>query len=56
MTRVKTTIEVNEKDLIVSPIVPKKKKFLAFNEAKLLKGLTAKTAHADELIDVHYYE
>ena len=48
-------IEVNEQGLVVSPIVTKKK-LLVFNEAQLLKGLTAKKAHADELIDLHSHE
>lgn len=45
-------IEVSEKGLTIHPLTSKKKKLLIFNEAQLLKGLTAKTAHADEVINI----
>lgn len=48
-------IEVDEKGLRVRPI-SQKKKSLIFKEAQLLKGLTAKKAHADEIADIHYQE
>lgn len=41
-------IEVNENGLTVQPLT-KKRKLHPFKEAQLLDGLTAKTAHADEL-------
>jgi antitoxin MazE len=44
-------VEVNEKGLRIYPIVSRKKLRL-FTEAQLLKGLTAKKAHADEIADV----
>lgn len=49
-------IEVNEKGLTIHPVTPKKRKLLLFNEAQLLKGLTAKNAHADEIVDIHHQE
>lgn len=49
-------IDVNEKGLIIHPIVSKKRKLLLFNEEQLLKGLTAKKAHADEVIEIHHQE
>jgi antitoxin MazE len=49
-------IEVNERGLTIHPAIPKKKKLLLYNEAQLLKGLTAKKAHADEIIDIHHRE
>lgn len=45
-------IEVNEKGLTIHPIASKKMKLLIFKEAQLLKGLTAKTAHADEIVNI----
>ena len=48
-------IDVNEKGLTIHP-APKKRKLLLINEAQLLKGLTAKKAHADEIIDIHHKE
>ncbi len=42
-------IDVNEKGLIIQPVAVQSKKQLIFSEAQLLKGLTAKKAHADEL-------
>ena len=49
-------IEVNAKGLIIHPITPKKRKLLLFNEAQLLKGLTAKKVHSDEIVDIHHQE
>ena len=49
-------IEVNEQGLTIHPIIPKKIKVLLFNEAQLLKGLTAKKAHADEIMDIDHRE
>lgn len=49
-------IEVNEMGLTIHPIAPKKKKLLIFKEAQLLKGLTAKKAHADELVSLQNSE
>lgn len=49
-------IEVNEKGLTIHPITPKKRKLFLFNEAELLKGLTAKNAHADEIVDIYLRE
>ena len=49
-------IEVNENGLIIHPLVFKKRKLLRFKESQLLKGLTAKKAHADEIIDIHRQE
>lgn len=49
-------IEVNEQGLMIHPILSKKRKLLVFNEAQLLKGLTAKKAHADEIEDIHHQE
>lgn len=46
-------IEVNEKGLTIYPVSPKKRKLLLFNEAQLLKGLTVKNSHADEIVDIH---
>jgi antitoxin MazE len=46
-------IEVNEDGLTIHPITPQKSKLLIFSEAQLLKGLTAKTAHADEIAVIH---
>jgi hypothetical protein len=45
--------EINEEKLMIHPVVSNKKKQLIFNEAQLLKGLTAKTAHADELRETY---
>ena len=41
-------IDVKETGLTISPATPKKK-VLPFKEEQLLKGLTGKKAHADEL-------
>lgn len=49
-------IEVNESGLTVRPLTLKKRKLPLFKESQLLKGLTAKKAHADELADIHYQE
>jgi antitoxin MazE len=48
-------IEVTENGLTIQPIT-KKRKVLLFNEKQLLKGLTANTAHADEIVDVQHRE
>lgn len=48
-------IEVSEKGLKIQAIKKQKKK-LRFTEAQILKGLTAKKAHADELIEVDHRE
>ncbi|HSW69174.1 MAG TPA: hypothetical protein VLI69_03310 [Gammaproteobacteria bacterium] len=37
------------------PVI-QKRKLLIFNEAQILKGLSAKKAHADEIIDIHHGE
>ncbi|TAK75195.1 MAG: transcriptional regulator [Gammaproteobacteria bacterium] len=47
-------IEVNEEGLTIHPLSKKRK--LLFNEAQILKGLTAENAHADEIVDIHYRE
>ena len=44
-------IEVNKKGLTIHPLKVKKK--LIFNEAQLLKGLTPKKAHADEMVEIN---
>ncbi|OGT38627.1 MAG: hypothetical protein A3F12_05815 [Gammaproteobacteria bacterium RIFCSPHIGHO2_12_FULL_38_14] len=49
-------IEVNERGLTIHPLIKKKGKLLLLNEAQLLKGLTAKKAHADEIVDIHHQE
>ena len=49
-------IEVNEKGLTIHPLIPKKRKLLLFNEAQLLKDLTAKNVHADEIVEIHHRE
>ena len=49
-------VEVNENGLTIHPIRQKKRKLFLFNETQLLKGLTAKRAHADEIVNVHYQE
>ena len=49
-------IEVNENGLTIHPITPKKRKLLLFKEFQLLNGLTAKKAHADEIVDISYQE
>jgi len=46
-------IEVSKEGLTIHPIV-QKKTLLFFNEAQLLKGLTAKKAHVDEIADMRY--
>jgi antitoxin MazE len=48
-------IEVTERGLTIHPfIAPKKRKLLLFKEFQLLKGLTPKKAHADEIVDIHH--
>jgi len=49
-------IEVNEKGLTIHPVITKKRKLLALSEAQLLKGLTPKNVHADEIVDIHHQE
>jgi len=48
-------IEVSKKGLTIHPISQKKKRLL-FNETQLLKGLTPKKAHADEIANIHHQE
>jgi antitoxin MazE len=48
-------IEVTTKGLTIHRI-SKKRKSLIFSEEQLLKGLTAKKAHADELEDIQHGE
>lgn len=49
-------IEVNESGLTIHPIKLKKKKLVLLSEVQLLKGLTPKKAHADELADLYHKE
>jgi antitoxin MazE len=49
-------IDVTEQGLTIHPIIQKKRKVLCFNEAQLLKGITAKKIHADEIINIHNKE
>jgi len=49
-------IEVNEHGLKISPIAVPKKKLNLLNETQILKGLTAKKAHTDEIADIHHRE
>lgn len=49
-------IEVTKRGLTIYPLIFKKRKLLLFKEAQLLKGLTAKKAHADEIIDIYHQE
>ena len=49
-------IEVTERGLTIQPLNPPKRKLILLNEAQLLKGLTAKKAHADEIADIHHRE
>lgn len=49
-------IEVNESGLTIHPLTPKKRKLRLFKESELLKGLTAKKAHADEIVDIDHHE
>lgn len=49
-------IEVSQTGLTVRPARPRKRKILLLKESQLLKGLTAKKAHADEIADIHYHE
>jgi hypothetical protein len=49
-------IEVKESGLTIRPLVPQKRKLRLFKEAQLLKGLTEKTAHADEVVHIHHRE
>ena len=48
-------IDVDEKGLTIYPRL-QKRKLLVFKEAQLLKDLTAKKAHADEIVDIHHQE
>jgi len=43
-------VHITSLGLEIRPVVAKKRKKLPYGEAELLKGLTAKRAHADELI------
>ena len=43
-------VEVTEEGIEVHPVVKHKRGKLPFKEADLLKGLTPKKAHADELV------
>jgi antitoxin MazE len=49
-------IEVNKKGLTIHPVHPKKRKLTLLKESQLLKGITAKKAHADEIADIHHRE
>jgi antitoxin MazE len=49
-------IEVNKTGLTIHPLTPKKRKSLLFKESQLLKGLTARKAHADEIAEIHHQE
>ena len=49
-------VEVNENGLTIYPAISKKRKLFLFKESQLLKGLTAKKAHADEMADIHHRE
>lgn len=49
-------VEVNKSGLVIHPIANKEKKLLLFKEVQLLKGLTAKNAHADEVVDIYHRE
>ena len=49
-------IEVNERGITIHPVTQKKRKLLLLNEAQLLKGLTAKKVHSDEIVDIHHRE
>lgn len=49
-------VEVNESGLTIHPLAPKKRKLFLFKESQLLKGLTAKKAHADEIADINHQE
>lgn len=44
-------IEVSEEGLTIHPNI-KKRKLLLLNETHLLKGVTAKKIHADEMIEI----
>ncbi|MCE3238425.1 MAG: growth regulator [Gammaproteobacteria bacterium] len=48
-------VNVDKKGLTIHPILEKKKLFL-FSEAQLLKNLTRKNIHADEIADVRPWE
>ena len=49
-------IEVNEKEFTDHPGNKKNRKLIIFSEAQLLKGLTAKKAHADEIAEINPQE
>lgn len=49
-------IDVKETGLTIRPIARQKRKILHFTESQLLKGLTAKNAHADEVADIYDQE
>ncbi len=45
-------VNVSEKGIEIRPAVKRRKGKLPFTEADLLDGLTAKKAHADELVNI----
>lgn len=49
-------IDVSEEGLKIYPFTPKKRKLRLYKESQLLKGLTAKKAHSDEIIEIHHDE
>jgi len=49
-------IDVNESGLTIHPATPQKRKLLLFKETQLLKGLTPKKAHVEEIIDIQHRE
>lgn len=49
-------IEVNERGITIHHVTQKKRKLLLFNEAQLLKGLTAEKVHSDEIVGIHHRE
>lgn len=48
-------IDVNERGFTVRSVI-KKKKALIFSEAQLVKGLSAKKVHADEIVNLQNKE
>ena len=48
-------VEVSEEGLVIHP-VQQKRKLSLFKEARLLEKLTAKTAHADEIVVINHRE
>lgn len=49
-------VDVSKSGLVIHPLAKNEKKLLLFSEVQLLKGLTAKKAHADEVVDIHHRE